>query len=120
MNEFAQRYEALVSGLPFTTADGIRCRIIPGAKAPGDLILEVESAGAWRRLKFGSVGLMVEFLYRNEDHLYPPEGGNQGGKKVFRFLHEAIKVGHDQAARNLDWEKRNRQRQGGLFEDGAA
>lgn len=109
MNEFAQRYEALVGGHPFVTADGLRCRIVPGAKAAGDLILEVDSAGAWRRVKFASVGLIVEFLYRNEDLLYPRAGGNLGGEKVFRFLREAIKVGHEQAARNLDWEKRNRQ-----------
>ena len=114
-NEFAERYERLVSGDPFTVADGTRFRILPGDKKPGDLVLELHADGRWRRVTFETVGVMVEFLYRNEDLLYPPKrdgGNNLGGEKVFRFLRECIRSGHPDAWRNLEMEKRlKRERQ---------
>jgi hypothetical protein len=111
VNEFARRYEQLVNGQPFATGDGVRFRIIPGAKRPGDLIIELESAGQWRRVKFETVGLLVEFLYRNEDHLYPPrsQGGDyDGGERVFKFLRSCLRHGYPAAVRNLEWEKQNK------------
>ena len=117
MNEFAQRYPALVAGRLFDTEDGLRCRIVPGVKKDGDLVLEIESAGQWRRVKFASVALFVEFLYRNEELLYPSSDGHLGGEKVMRFLRETLRVGHEQSSRNLEWEKRNKGVQQGLFAD---
>jgi hypothetical protein len=120
INEFAERYPHLVNGEPFTTSDGVRLRISPGTKAAGDYVLDIDSAGAWRRLKFETLGVLVEFLYRNEDLLFPPRrlGGRfDGGEKVFRYMRECLKHGHPIAARNLEIEKRDKQAQAQLFDD---
>lgn len=115
-NEFADRYPHLVGGSAFMLC-GLMFRIRRGRKHPDDLVLEWATPDGWRPITFAPVGLMVEFLYRNEDVLYPRTNGYKGGEKVMAYLRECLKVGHDDAWRNLEWEKRNKST---LFDAGDA
>lgn len=109
---------------------GVRFRVIAGAKTgngrlpANDLVLQWEAAGRWVSIGFNVVALLVDFLYENEEELYPPPGHHnahdwtnyRGGKKVRDFIGQAINHGHGHAIRHLEYEKTNKL---SLF-DGAA
>ena len=60
---------------------GLRFRVIRGDKAGSgrepsdDYVMQWENAGGrWVSIGFDVVALLVDFLYENEDELYPPPG----------------------------------------------
>ena len=50
----------------------------------------------WNGIKISieQIGIMVGFLYRNEDSIYPPSKGFEGGKRLEQFLHDCMTIGY--------------------------
>jgi hypothetical protein len=98
---------------------GLHFRIREGNKKPGDLVMEWRTLEGWLPVKFDAIGLLVEFLYYNEEHLYP-QPQYQGGRKVIEYIQKAIKHGHVAAWTHLEGEKKLKAiRQFSLFGDAA-
>jgi hypothetical protein len=93
----------------FTAGDhgefaGIDWRVVPGRKAPADLRLE------FRAMEFAPVSmnlgfLMADFFHENENVLYPPSDGYEGGLRYLRFCRGAVLVGWPEAVARLESEK---------------
>jgi hypothetical protein len=101
---------------------GVDFRVVPGSK-PGngkhpahDLVIQWFTPGGWVSIGMDALALIVDFLYENEDELYPPPGhpnaldwtNYRGGKKVRDFIGLAINHGHGHAIRHLNYEKENK------------
>ena len=99
---------------------GLRFRVIRGDKTGSgrepadDYVIQWENAGGrWVSIGFDVVALLVDFLYENEDELYPPPGhwnardwtNYKGGNYVRDFIGRAINHGHGHAIRHLQYEK---------------
>ena len=50
----------------------------------------------WNGIKvtIEQIGIMVGFLYRNEDSIYPPSKGFEGGKRLQRFINACMEIGY--------------------------
>lgn len=82
--------------------DGIQFRVRRGEKAPKfgdhvDLVMEWLTPVGWVPVRFFTVGFMVDFLYWNEQGLYPPwrDDGTAspfvGGEKLMRYLRKVTR-----------------------------
>lgn len=101
---------------------GVDFRVVAGGKTgkgrnpANDLVIQWAVNGQWVSIGFDVVALLVDFLYENEDELYPPPGHHnaldwtnyRGGKKVRDFIGQAINHGHRHAIQQLEFEKANR------------
>jgi len=110
---------------------GINFRVVAGSKSgkgrlPAiDYVIQWHNGTSWISVGFDVVALLVDFLYENEDELYPPPTHSnshpwtnyRGGKYVMDFLNRAVKHGHRAAIQHLEYEKSNKDAT--LF-DGAA
>lgn len=85
--------------------DGIRFRVVQGKKAADDLKIEWWTPMGWVPLRFLTVGVIADFLMFNEDTLYPPAKGFQGGKKLLAYLAQAYRSDIDRAEAGLQAEK---------------
>jgi hypothetical protein len=84
---------------------GIDWRVVRGRKAPDDLRLE------FRAMEFQPVSmslgfLMADFFCENEDVLFPPEQGFEGGGRYARFCRGAVLHGWPAAVAQLEDEKK--------------
>ena len=46
------------------------------------------------KITIEKLGIMVGFLCRNEDSIYPPSKGFEGGKRLKRFMDEVMDIGY--------------------------
>ncbi len=76
---------------------GVRFRIVPGTKRPGDLRLEWLGNGRyWLPLSYEPVGFLIDFFFENEDRLYP-RPTYQGGDYFMAFLRASVRHGYHDA-----------------------
>lgn len=99
------------------TFDGITFRVQQGDKRTADGTEGVDLRldwytpdGRWVAIGMGTVAFMADFLFENEDVLYPPPR-YQGGGKFWGFIRHAMKHGHEKAIAGLNAEKDAKQRQ---------
>lgn len=86
------------------TYAGLEWKIIPGEKAPNDLVLVVRVSD-WTYVPMAWGALFADFHYQVEDILYPH---GKGGKKYLEHVRRAASYGWEYATRFLDSEKRTR------------
>lgn len=91
------------------TQDGIRFRVREGVKRSRsgdhvDHVMEWLTPTGWVPVRFLTVGLMFDFLYWNENGLYPPPAW-KGGNKLLDYLRHAAQHDIHQAERGLQAEK---------------
>lgn len=92
-----QRY--VISGLTF--------RVVPGAKAPNDLRLDVAYAGGiYRPVRMSLGAFLADYFYENEAELYPPPA--LGGDKYLAYLARAARDGWREADEVLRREQTRR------------
>ena len=90
--------------------DGIRFRVREGRKSSQrnpdhqDHVMEWWTPKGWVPIRFLTVGVMFDFLYWNENGLYPPPTW-QGGNKLLAYLRHAAKHDIDKAEAGLQAEK---------------
>ena len=105
---------------------GVRFRVVLGSKtaradATGhrgrDLCLEWQTVVGWRPCEMAVGALFADFFYDNEDVLYPRPIG-QGGNKYRSYLYHAMKEGWQVADGVLQFEKRHKDDEPSLFDDG--
>lgn len=84
---------------------GLKFRVRRGRKGPQDQVLEWHTPHGWQLIRLDDVAFIVEFLYRNEDRLYPRANGFQGGEKFLKYLTQAAREGYSAAAESLAEEK---------------
>lgn len=99
---------------------GQQFRIRPGVKEPGDMVLEyLAVTGKWRAVQMEMVGFMTNFLYHNEEIIYPLTKGFKGGKKFMFYLNKCVRNGWQDATRELKSEIKNKRclEQRGLWSD---
>lgn len=89
-----------------TVMSGLPLRVRDGKKAPGDLVLEWLTPDGWVAIDFHTIGFLVDFLYENEHHLYPPRDGYMGGEKLIEHMNRSIQRGWKAGADYLNGEKR--------------
>jgi len=89
---------------------GTEWRIIKGQKNNGDdLILQLRTdGGKWDAVKMEVAFLLNDFLYQNEERLYPPSRGFMGGKKFYKAAMFAIKDGYEAASEAVKQERLNK------------
>lgn len=96
--------------------DGLRCRVRLGKKHAAfgdhvDHVMEWLTPTGWVPVRFLTVGMMVDFLYWNEQGLYPPfrsDGSMSryiGGEKLMRYLKQTVRENVHAAERTLTAEK---------------
>ena len=98
--------------------DGLQFRVQPGSKKADDLRLDVMVNGKWQPVHMRLAALIVDFLYENEDALYPREPhssclvygcngsrGHGGGEYYIRYLRKAGRDGWRVAQAELEGEK---------------
>lgn len=90
---------------------GAMFRIVKGKKSADDLRLDMwlgtRTEGQWVPVKASWLFLMSDFIYENEDALYPPGGRRRGGEKFMDALREAVDHGWVAATQTLEEERRN-------------
>jgi hypothetical protein len=116
--DLAQSYRRFVtgdmfrlSGLDFRVQEGVKKQ--QGTGAGGDLVLQWLTPSGWVSIGFDALGLIVDFLYENEHHLFPPSQGFDGGEMVRDYVKKACQLGHDKAAAELRLQKAAKR---GLFD----
>ena len=82
-------------------------RVVKGTKKPGDLVLEWFSSKrkAWVPVEMSAAAIITDFLYENEEHLYPTTRGFMGGKYFLEYLRIAAEEGWEVANQKLATEK---------------
>ena len=88
---------------------GIYWRIVEGRKKPGDLRLDMR-APSWTAVPMALGFLEADFYFQNENHLYPPEDGFQGGERYMNFLRGSVYLGWQAAVAQLELEKELRRK----------
>jgi len=68
------------------TPNQIMYRDIEGYKGRGDRILQINTNGRWCNITFPDLLHMLDFIFKNEDKVYPVSDGHRGRW----YLHEAI------------------------------
>ncbi len=96
-------------GVPFYV-DPMWYRVVEGYKGPADLRLEWRIARAWQPIPMAHAALHTDFFYENEDVLYPPTDGYQGGNYFMTFLRNSATDGWHSAVAKLEDEKKNKRR----------
>lgn len=97
---------------PFRVGDGgiiggLRWRVVVGAKADGDMVVEIQTGG-WERVKMGATLLLADFHYQVEDILY---GHKRGGEYILAAIASAVrKDGHLEATRKIEMERNHKMR----------
>ena len=79
-----------------------------GPTGEEDLILYMYNGYEHRKVPMPLVYYIAQFLYENEDVLYPPERGFEGGEKFLDAVTEAARNGWEQQAEKLAGERRDR------------
>lgn len=99
------------------TFDGITFRVQQGDKRTAEGVEGVDLRldwytpdGRWVAIGMGTVAFMADFLFENEQVLFPPPR-YQGDGKFWTFLRHAMKHGHDKAIAGLEAEKSMKQQQ---------
>jgi hypothetical protein len=67
----------------------LRMRVIQGRKKEGDRVVEILSP-TWNRLTMRDLARMIKVLYENEQLLYPPKRGCEGGERLMRAIRIAV------------------------------
>lgn len=80
---------------------GQRFRVQRGVKSPDDLRLDWYTPTGWRAVPMSPGAMMADFFFENEDVLYPPDMGNQGGSKYIALLRHAARHGWQKANAGL-------------------
>lgn len=109
---------------PYDTGevDGVRFRVVPGVKKPGDLRMDWWLEGRWVPAPMSWGALLGDFFYDNEQFLYPPMPNNRlkGGEKYVLFVRHAGRHGWRSAMAGLRAEKAMREaRTPSLFDNTA-
>ena len=97
------------------TLDGVRYRVVRGAKGPDDLRLDWLIGGKWRAVHMRVAAMLADFFYENEDALYPPPR-YKGGRKVLTYLRHAGLHGWEKAEAGLRVERNTTHLQATLFD----
>jgi hypothetical protein len=62
-----------------------------GRKKPGDMMVVINATN--HHITFEELVKLSILLYKNEDHLYPPDLGLRGGEMLRDFMNEAFDKG---------------------------
>lgn len=96
--------------------DGIRFRIVIGSKTKfkkpedDDLVLQWWAEGiGWVPVSMTAMFFMADFIFENENILYPPGRGFEGGGRFWRYLRHSMKQGWRMGHAGLEAEKAQRQ-----------
>jgi hypothetical protein len=103
--------------MEFRVAQGNKTR--GDAHLYGDLILCWNTPlKGWQRVEMDAAFLIADFMYENENVLYPQRLGWQGGEKPLQQLRIAARNGYEQATNTLHRERSARaERQEHLWEE---
>jgi hypothetical protein len=82
---FVPGQEFTLSSLPFRVRDGYKGR--------GDMVIDWFTPDGWVPVSMSALAVLVEFIYLNEDNLFPPPRF-MGGMMLMRFLQDAVRFGH--------------------------
>lgn len=85
----------------------IEWRVETGKKKEGDLKILLRIPD-WTVVSMNMSALLADFLYQNENVLYPPTEGYLGGEKFHQFLDKAMSEGVLAASDELEQEKRRK------------
>ena len=89
------------------TINGVVFRIVEGVKEPpGDLRLEVLADEGWVPASMTLGFFLADFFYENENHLFPPSNGFEGGEMYIDACRDAGQSGWRKAAEVLQEQKR--------------
>lgn len=83
---------------------GIDFRVVRGKKGPADLRLDWLLSVGWQPVCVDIVGLIADFVYENENYLYPPPRF-KGGEKFMAYIRQAVGDGYRQANHDLHLER---------------
>lgn len=75
------------------TVDGIAWRVVSGRKNDSDLVLQFFMGTRWVSVSMLMGAMMADFLYENEENLYPQAKGYQGGLMYLNLLNKAATEG---------------------------
>jgi hypothetical protein len=75
---------------------GVKWRVVQGKKAENDMRLDI-LVPRWTAVSMGVGFLFADMFHENEDLLYPPSRGYQGGDMYLRFCEGATRVGWETA-----------------------
>jgi hypothetical protein len=89
---------------------GVHYRVRQGRKGQTDLILDIRTDG-WVPAPMNLGFLLSDFFQQNEDRLYPPAAGGQGGGYYRRELDYAAQFGWRACVAKLKRERERREAQ---------
>ncbi len=89
----------------FVTREALSFRVERGRKGPADLRLEVWNGREFVAVSMHTVFRLADFLFENEDVLYPPEHGYRGGAMFLQYVRMAAFNGYAVAEQRLDEDK---------------
>jgi hypothetical protein len=107
MNPTKPRIDAGRAGI----AGGVNWRVIPGHKAPGDLVIQWYVNERWIPVSLDTIFVAIDLICQNEDELYPFPA--KGGQMVITALQEARRLGFEHATGWLHLQRQNREERGG-------
>ena len=98
--------------------DGIDFRVERGDKFDGDLVIEWHTQHGWKRISNAVIGILIDFVFENEDARYgretrapgEPRRGPRGGYKVLDFAQHAAFHGWQSAIRKQNNERISKHR----------
>ena len=78
------------------SAGGLKIRMLQGGKGPDDIKVQIATyGGSWLTLTYTAWCLLGEIFGDNEDRIYPPEEGKEGGDMLLRAAAMAFEIGVD-------------------------
>ena len=72
------------------TPNHIMYRVVDGYKGYGDEILQVNTNGKWTNITFPDLLEMLEFIFNNEDKVYPLSEGMRGRYYLFEAIQKLV------------------------------
>lgn len=103
---FQPGWQETVGGVTYRVVLGRKMSRVPDAV---DLKLEAWTPRGWQAVPMAVGALMADFFYENEEVLYPPSAGFQGGTYYVTYLNQAVSDGWEVADERLQAEKRARE-----------
>jgi len=72
------------------TPNQIMYRTIDGYKGHGDRILQVNTNGKWSNITLPDILKILDFIFKNEDIVYPQSEGMKGRLYLFEAIQELV------------------------------
>lgn len=73
-----------------TTTNQITYRVVDGYKGDGDQIIQVNTNGKWCNVTLPDILQILDFIFKNEDKVYPETEGMQGRWYLWGALVELV------------------------------